>query len=344
MANGANELAAHVAHLGKGVLHPGPGLGNALVASLLAFAQRPARLGFALDVLAMPQDLEHLTALCAGVAPVGIDVAAGVVLVQHFIKVRAVVLAGRAGGDLADELVPGVHADAQLVAVVALAVLLCVGGIQVFLSALGGIPVGGDLALFELCFVFLGEVLDGSGHQGGVDDLPAPCHVAALQQLAVHRLKQRCDAINAQALLVVPDGVAVGDVGALGEQAKALVAHAIQQLVLHLLVAEVVEVLEDQNAHHHLGGVWRTPALGRVLPGQQFIDDLRQVVEVDVPGNDLQRITQRFDLGLARCIGKEVKLDGAAGLGLAHGVIVAWAGAVSDGGWGFLEVPHRVQL
>ena len=79
--------------------------------------------------------------------------------------------------------------------------------------------------------------------------------------------------------------------------------------------------------------------LGSDTPGQQFIDDLRQVVEVDVPGNDLQRITQRFDLGLARCIGKEVKLDGAAGLGLAHGVIVAWAGAVSVGGWGFLEVP-----
>ena len=69
LADGANELAAHVAHLGKGVLHPGPGLGNALVALLLAFAQRAAWLGFALDVLAMPQGLEHLTALCAGVAP-----------------------------------------------------------------------------------------------------------------------------------------------------------------------------------------------------------------------------------------------------------------------------------
>ena len=333
-----------MAHLGKGVLHPGPRLGNALVAPLLALAQRLAWFRFALDVLAIPQGLEHLAALCAGVAPVGIDVGAGVVLVEHVIKVRAVVLAGRTCGDFADELVPGVHADAQLVAVVTLAVLLGVGGVQVFLPALGGIPLGRNAALFKLGLLLLGEVLDGSGHQGGVDDLPAPCQVAALQQLAVHRLKQRRDAIDAQALLVVPDGVAVGDAGAVLQQAKALVAHAIQQLVLHLLVAEVVEVLEDQNAHHHLGGVWRTPALGRVPPGQQFIDDLRQVVEVDVPGNDLQRITQRFDLGLARCIGKEVKLDGAAGLGLAHGVIVAWAGAVSDGGWGFLEVPHRVQL
>ena len=119
-----------MAHLRKRVLHPGSGLGYALVAPLLAFAQSFARLGLALDVLAIPQGLEHLTALCAGVAPVGIDVGAGVVLVQYFIKVRAVVLAGRTGGDLADELVPGVHADAQLVAVVALAVFLGVGGIQ----------------------------------------------------------------------------------------------------------------------------------------------------------------------------------------------------------------------
>jgi hypothetical protein len=61
------------------------------------------------------------------------------VLVQHFIKVRAVVLAGGAGGDLADELVPDVHADAQLVAVVALAVFLGVRGIQILLPRLAAL-------------------------------------------------------------------------------------------------------------------------------------------------------------------------------------------------------------
>lgn len=141
----------------------------------------------------------------------------------------------------------------------------------------------------------------------------------------------------------MPDGVAIGNVGTVSEQAKALVAHAVQQLVLHLLVAEVVEMLQDQNAHHHLGGVWRAPALGRVTPGQQFIDDLRQVGKVDVLGNDLQWIAQRFDLVLARCVGKEVELDGAADLGLAHRVIVALAGAVSVEGMGFLEVPWSTE-
>lgn len=72
--------------------------------------------------------------------------------------------------------------------------------------------------------------------------------LAALQQLAVHRLKQCYHSIDAQALLVVPQGVAIRNVGAVGEQAKALVALAVEQLVFHLLVAEVVKILQDQDA------------------------------------------------------------------------------------------------
>ena len=132
-----------MAHLCKGVLHPGSGLGYALVAPLLAFAERLACL--ALNVLSVTQGLEHLAALCAGVAPVGIDITAGVVLIEHIIKVRAVVLTGRAGGDLADELVAGVHADAQLVAVVALAVLFGVGGVQSFCLRLAAFQSAGML-------------------------------------------------------------------------------------------------------------------------------------------------------------------------------------------------------
>lgn len=98
-------------------------------------------------------------------------------------------------------------------------------------------------------------------------------------------------------------------------------------------------MLEDQNAHHDLGRVRWAPAPGGVTSGQQFIDDLRQVLKVNVPGNDLQWIAQRFDLVLARGISEEVELDGATGLGLAHWVIVALAGAMSVGRWGFLEVP-----
>ena len=87
------------------------------------------------------------------------------------------------------------------------------------------------------------------------------------QQLAVQRLKQGSSTLCAQALLVVPDGVAIGDVGTVSEQAKALVAHAVQKLILGLLIAEVVEVLQDQNAHHDLGGVRRTSALAGIASG-----------------------------------------------------------------------------
>lgn len=98
-------------------------------------------------------------------------------------------------------------------------------------------------------------------------------------------------------------------------------------------------MLEDQNAHHDPGRVRWAPAPGGVTSGQQFIDDLRQVFKVNVPGNDLQWIAQRFNLVLARGISEEVELDGATGLGLAHWVIVALDGAMSVGRWGFLEVP-----
>ena len=324
LTNGANELAAHVAHLCKGVLHPGSGLGNARVALLPACAQGLVLLGLALDVFTPAQRLEHLAAPCAGVALVGIDITAGVVLVQDFIEVPAVVLAGGAGEDFADELVLHIHVDAELVAVVALAVLFGLGGVQVFLPALGLAPVLGGLALRQLFFLFLGEVLDGSGHQGGVDDLPAACNEPVAQQLAVHRLEQGRHAIDVQALLVVPDGVAIGDGGAVRQKAKALVTHAVKQLVFHLLVAQLVRVLEDQDAHHDGCGVRRASAFAAISSGQEVIDDLREVVKVDMPGNELQRIAQRFDLALARGIGKQVELDGSAGGRCAHRGI-AWA-------------------
>lgn len=122
------------------------------------------------------QHLEHLTAPSAGVAPISIDIPAGVVLVDHFIKVPAVMLAGRASGDLADEFVLDIHVDAELVAVVTLAVLLGMGGIQVFLSALGLAPVLWSLTLLQLFFLLFRQALDGRRYQGGVDDLPTACN------------------------------------------------------------------------------------------------------------------------------------------------------------------------
>lgn len=134
-------------------------------------------------------------------------------------------------------------------------------------------------------------------------------------------MKQSRHVITALALLVVPNGAA-------GEQAKAQVAHAVKQLVLHLLVAEFVQIPQDQDAHHdRSGGRWAPAPLG-IRSGEQPGNDLGEVGKVDSPGNDLQWISQGLDLLLASSVGKEVELQGAARwrFGLAHAVIVASAG------------------
>ena len=87
MSNRAHELAAHVADACKYVLDLGPLLGNALVAPLLAVGERLASLGFALQPVFEAQNLEHFPALCAGVGFVCVHFFAGVVWIQHLIKV-----------------------------------------------------------------------------------------------------------------------------------------------------------------------------------------------------------------------------------------------------------------
>ena len=105
-------------------------------------------------------------------------------------------------------------------------------------------------------------------------------------------------------------------------------AHSIEQLVLHLFVRQVVEVLEHQDAHHDCGEVWRAPALAGIGPEKQLIDESRQMLKVDVLGDDLQRVTQGLDLALACLIGEQVELECAASARMAHGGIVGPAGAL----------------
>lgn len=92
-------------------------------------------------------------------------------------------------------------------------------------------------------------------------------------------------------------------------------------------------MLQDQDAHHDLGGIRRAPALVRRLAGEQLIDEASQVDKVDVPGDELQRVTDLLDLAAADLVGEQVKLDGAAGGTWAHRAIVI-AGSVDRVGWG----------
>lgn len=128
-------------------------------------------------------------------------------LIQHLFEVVSIVLAGRAGGDVVDEAVLEIDAHAELVAKVALAVFLGMGGIQILLPALGIASVR-RLALRQSFLVFLADVLAWCGHQRGVNGLPTPGNVAMALQLGIHALQQCCSTVDSDALGKAPDGVA----------------------------------------------------------------------------------------------------------------------------------------
>ncbi len=206
----------------NGCSDPGSRLGDALVTPLLAVGQRLVALTLALDLVAKAVLLQPRFTILGRIAPVGIDVAAGVVGIQDLVEVLAVVRAGLVSLDLADELVLFVHVDRELVAEVALAVLL---------------------------------------RPGGVDDLTAACDEALLEQLGGDAVEQGFRSAFADAVLEGPHRGAVRNVAGVGQPEKALVAHAVEQLVLHLLVRKVVESLQNQDAHHRLRRVRRAPTL-----------------------------------------------------------------------------------
>ena len=92
----------------KYVFHPGSGFGNAFVAPFLAFGQRFTPMAFALDLVAVALCFEPLFSLLGRVAPVSVDVHAGVVRIEYRFKVFAVVRAGRARHDAPDHFVSDV--------------------------------------------------------------------------------------------------------------------------------------------------------------------------------------------------------------------------------------------
>lgn len=89
--------------------------------------------------------------------------------------------------------------------------------------------------------------------------------------------------------------------------------------------------LQDQDAHHDLGGIRQASPLG-----QQGVDSLREVGKIDVPGDELQQVAQGFYFALVGSVGKQIGLDCAArgldGLPGQDGI----------GGWmlEYLELPY----
>lgn len=312
LANGADQLAAHLLNGRKCVFNLRARLRDSAVSPLLGIRQRLVPMAFALNPVPVAVRFQPGFALLGRIAPIGIDIPAGVGRVHDRLEVLAVVCAGGVGHDLADELVPLVDIHRELVAMVAHAMFLGPGRIQVLLAPLGRLPVGGHGVFFDLFLLIPGEVLPGCRHQRGIDDLPSTRDEALPEQLHGDALEDSPGAGFADPVLEHPDCRPVGNVGGQSQTAEALVAHPVQQLVFHLFVGQVVEALENQNAYHRFSGKRRSATLWATRAWGNSVDFRRQGDKVDA-GFDLgEWIAQLVEGPLVLLVGKQVSLDGAA--------------------------------
>lgn len=294
------------------MLDPCPRLRNPVVTPLLCLGQRLVPMAFALNPVPVAVGLQPGLPILGRIAPVGIDIPAGVGRVDHRNEIPAVVRAGRIGNDLTDELVRLVGVHRELVAMMALAVLLGPDRIQILLAPLGRFPVGRHGILVEFRFVVLAEVLPGRRYQDGINDLATARNQALLEQLRGDAIEDGPGACFADSVLKRPHSGPVRNVCGLGQPTEALVAHPVHQLVFHLFVRQVVQALEHQNAHHGLGGKRRPPTLKTGRTRGNAIGFFRQGGKVDA-GLDLdERVAQLIEGLLMMLVGKQIGLDGAA--------------------------------
>lgn len=146
----------------------------------------------------------------------------------------------------------------------------------------------------------------------GINRLATSGNKAVTVQLRIHTMRQGCCTIHTNALTKAPDGVAVRYVPGVLQQAKTLVARAVEQLELHLLIGQVLQLFEHQDAHHNFGGISGPAALTPITALNQGIGQCRQLRKVYVAGYHLQRIPLLIELAFAAGISKQVELQGAA--------------------------------
>ena len=79
-------------------------------------------------------------------------------------------------------------------------------------------------------------MLLGCRYQRGINDLAPPGHIPVLQDLLLDCREQRFGTGYANTVFKVPDGRAIRKTCSIHQTAKPLIAMAIQQLILHLLV------------------------------------------------------------------------------------------------------------
>lgn len=227
-----HHLAAQLLQRRKHVFAPRADAVDAFVARLQPLAPFLPRLGAPRDAVAQPLVLQQLAVGLRVVAPVG----------------------------------------EQLVAIKALAILFLVqrAARSVCARRLALQPSGTSPSLRASRSPFLAWVM-GACTMLASTICPPRGDVAVLLQLQADGVKDglRTEAALRQALLEGPQGAGVGDVERAVQAAEVLKAHPIQHLVLAVFVAEVVEGLDEEQAHHDLGGVRPAAASGAIGPRGQ---------------------------------------------------------------------------
>ena len=145
--------------------------------------------------------------------------------------------------------------------------------------SLGRLPVDGHRVFTHQRFFLLAQRLFRRLHDARVNHLAASCNVAVFAELPVHGLKDALAGAGLdQALFESPDRRPVRDLAAGAQSHKALKAQTVEQLEFHLLVAQIEQLLDQQDPHHQFGGKWRTATAlaARAVPHGRLPPPMRQ--------------------------------------------------------------------
>ena len=189
-----------------------------------------------------------------------------------------------------------------------LAILLRPARIHILLPTLGIIPVLGYIPLPDLFILLPAVALYRRLHQGRIDDLSASGNEPLAGQLLGHLAKQRLRSCLTYPVLEMPDRGPVRYPQRIVQTTEALVAHPVEQLILHLLVRQVIQSLQNQYPHHCLRRVRRPASFRSVWPRYAFVHPGGQRCEIDMALDLLQRISQLIQLLMVCLMRKQICL------------------------------------
>ncbi|MCY1180953.1 hypothetical protein D9M73_214300 [compost metagenome] len=110
-----------------------------------------------------------------------------------------------------------------------------------------------------------------------------------------------------QALAKEPDCVAIRNSAGVLESGKTLEVHAVEQLELHLLVGQIEQLLEHQQARHRLRWVGRPTTLGPAGPGSPAVGLGCQGGKVHMLVQQGQWVAQAVQFGFTFLVGKQTE-------------------------------------